>query len=187
MKRSIGMVVLAVALSTRPGIVMAQDGQGTGPARAPFGPAWSALIGEWVSVEPAQAGSGISSFRFELDGHAIIRRNRAEVAAGAARTTTPHEDLMMIYPDGAGDAARALYVDNEDHVIQYVATWSSGGKVLTFVSDAVPGAPRFRLVYQFQSASDVTVTFEIATPDNPNAFKPYVTGRARRTSTAPAR
>jgi hypothetical protein len=58
---------------------------------------------------------------------------------------------------------------------------------LTFVSDAIPGAPRFRLIYELQSPSDAVIRFEIATPDSPLAFRPYVTGRARRTSAAPAR
>jgi hypothetical protein len=162
-------------------------GQETRSAPPAFGAAWRVLVGDWVSVEPAPTGSGASSFRFELDGHAIVRRNRAEVTSGAAKTAKPHEDLMVVYPTGPGDAARALYVDNEGHVIQYAATWSPDFKVLTFLSDAVPGAPRFRLTYQFQSASEVSITFEIASPDSPAAFKPYVTGRARRTAAAPAR
>jgi hypothetical protein len=188
MRRSAATLAFAVVVSaTMPGFAMAQSRQGGGPPAAVFGPAWRALIGDWVSVEPAQTGSGASSFRLELDGRAIVRRNRAEIASGAARTTTPHEDLMVIYPIGTGNAARALYVDNEDHVIQYAASWSPDGKVLTFVSDAAPGAPRFRLVYAFQSASDVSIAFEIATPDNPDTFKTYVTGKARRTASAPAR
>ena len=166
---------------------MAQRSQSAGPPAAAFGPAWRALVGDWVSVEPSKAGSGTSSFQFELDGRAIVRRNRAEIATGAAKTTTPHEDLMVIYPAGAGNTARALYVDNEDHVIQYVAAWSADGRVLTFLSDAIRGAPRFRLIYEFQSASDVNIRFEVATPDNPDAFKPYLTGKVRRAATAPAR
>jgi hypothetical protein len=143
--------------------VPAQISPGVAPPAAGFGPGWRVLIGDWVSVEPA------------------------EIATGAAGTSTPHEDLTVIYPAGTGDAARALYVDNEGHVIQYAASWSDDGRALTFVSDAVPGAPRFRLIYEFHSSSDVAIRFEVATPDSPSAFKPYVTGRARRTTSAPAR
>jgi hypothetical protein len=180
---ALALVMSAAAAASAP----ARSGQGAAPPAAGLGPAWRALVGDWVSVEPPQSGSGASSFRWELDGHAIIRRSRAEIATGAAKTATPHEDLMVIYPAETGDAARALYVDNEGHAIQYAASWSGDGRVLTFVSDAVPGAPRFRLVYEFQSPSDVAIRFEIAAPGNPSAFKPYVTGRARRTSSAPAR
>jgi hypothetical protein len=186
MRRSAATLALAVSVAAS-GLAMTQRGQSAGPPAAVFGPAWRALVGDWESVEPAQAGSGASSFRLELDGRAIIRRNRAEIATGAARTATPHEDMMVIYPTGAGNAARALYVDNEDHVVQYAASWSPDGKVLTFVSDAIPGAPRFRLIYEFQSASEVAIRFEMAAPDSPDAFKPYVTGKARRTATAPGR
>jgi hypothetical protein len=93
-----------------------------------------------------------------------------------------HEDLLVIYTGPKPGEARALYVDNEDHVIQYLATWSADGKTLTFVSDVTPGAPRFRMTCRIQSTDGHVLDFDIAPPGSPDAFKPYVSGKLRRVS-----
>ena len=60
--------------------------------------------------------------------------------------------------------------------------WSADGKTLTFVSDVIPGAPRFRMVYKIQSADSHVLDFEIAPPGAPDAFKLYVSGALKRTA-----
>jgi hypothetical protein len=148
----------------------------------PFGPQWRALIGEWAGDGGGQPGSatGRTSYRFEVGERAIIRRNRAEIAATAGRPAAMHEDLLVIYAGSKPGEARALYVDNEDHVIQYTAAWSADGKTLTFVSDAAPGTPRFRMTYRIRSNDDHVLDFDIAPPGSPDAFKPYVSGALKR-------
>ena len=88
---------------------------------------------------------------------------------------------MVIYPDAGSEQSRAIYFDNEGHVINYSATWSAAGDVLTFVSQPAPGMPQFRLIYKKVDAQTMTVSFEIAPPGQAGAFKPYVSGRLRRT------
>ena len=132
-------------------------GQGATPAAASsaFGPQWRVLIGEWAGDGGGQPGSaGRTSYRFEVGERAIVRRNRADVAASAGRPASVHEDLLVIYSGAKPGEARALYVDNEDHVIQYSAAWSADGMTLTFVSDVMPTAPRFRMTYKIQSADE---------------------------------
>jgi hypothetical protein len=58
---------------------------------------------------------------------------------------------------------------------------------VVFLSDAAPGAPRFRLTYAWTGATpaEVALTFEIAPPNAPDTFKPYITSKVRRDGPAP--
>ncbi len=56
------------------------------------------------------------------------------------------------------------------------------GRRAVFTSEPVPAAPRFRLTYARVAEDVVDVTFEIAPPGSPDAFKTYVSGRSKRTS-----
>jgi hypothetical protein len=91
-----------------------------------------------------------------------------------------HDDLMVIYREAAGKPARAIYFDNEGHVIQYTLSFSADDRTLTFVSEAAPAAPRFRLKYAKGAGETVRIKFEIAPPGKPDAFKTYLEGSARR-------
>jgi hypothetical protein len=174
-------VVALVVVAAQPGVAARQAS--TPAAAAPaFGPQWRVLIGDWAGDGGGQPGSatGRTSYRFEVGERAIVRRNRADVAASAGRLASVHEDLLVIYAGSKADEARALYVDNEDHVIQYSAVWSADGKTLTFVSDATPTAPRFRMTYRIESADAHVLDFDIAPPGSPDGFKPYVSGKLKR-------
>ena len=91
---------------------------------------------------------------------------------------------MVIYPGFDSERPRAIYFDNEGHVIEYSAEWSAAGDVLTFVSKPAPSAPQFRLVYKKIDDQTLTIAFEMAPPGQPDAFKPYTTGRLRKKSGA---
>jgi hypothetical protein len=152
------------------------------PPQPPFSPAWQAVLGEWVGVGSGQPGSGEGTFAFrlELDDRIIVRKNHNDIAAAAGQPAAAHDDLMLIYPTDRVAEWRALYADNEGHVIYYRARWSADGKKLTFQSDINTGQPRYRLTYSVVSADEVVIGFEIAPPGKPDAFKSYLTGKARR-------
>jgi hypothetical protein len=147
-------------------------------------PKWRGLIGEWSGEGGGSPGpgSGGSSFQFDLGQHVIIRRNHANYPASAGRAATAHEDLMVIYPDAGGAGAKAIYFDNEGHVIEYVATWATDGKSLSLVSMPTPLKPGFRLVYTELARDQMDLTFEIAPPGRPGEFKRYLSGRLARKS-----
>jgi hypothetical protein len=153
------------------------------PAAAPqpFGPPWTVLIGDWVGEGGGRpgAGGGTASFALDLERHALVRRATSDYPAAEGRPAVHHEDLMVVYPGGPGPAARALYLDNEGHAIDYSAAWSADGKQLTFVSEARPGAPRFRLTYRVLDGDRLAVDFDIAPPGS-DTFAPYVSGVMRR-------
>ena len=152
-------------------------------AQKPDWTAWKFLIGDWVSDGPATQGSGAFSFRPELDGRILVRRNRADLPASQEHPSTSHDDLLILYPEAG--ALRADYFDNEGHVIHYRAAVASDGKSATFISDPAPGAPRFRLSYALLAEDRVHVRFEIAPPGQPDGFKTYVEGTVRRAQREP--
>jgi hypothetical protein len=85
---------------------------------------------------------------------------------------------MLIY-QAPERGFRAIYVDNEGHVINYIVTSTLEPKGAVFISDEAPGAPRFRLTYRMKADATVGVTFEMAPPGSAE-FKVYVEGTGRR-------
>ncbi len=143
---------------------------------------WRWLVGEWRGEGEGGpgAGGGTSSFAFDLGGQVLVRRSHSSYDAGPGRPATVHDDLLIVHPGSVPDRDRAVYFDNEGHVIDYDAAWSEGGDVLAFVSAASPGAPRVRLTYRRLGDDLVAVEFAVAPPGKPEAFAPYVSGRLRR-------
>jgi hypothetical protein len=134
------------------------------------------LEGTWVVEPDAQGATGGFRFATELGGGVMVRRNRLELPARGERRASVHEDLLVAWAEGG--ELRADYWDNEGHAIHYVVRTSPGRAELT---SRGPG-PRFRLTYRELEPGRVEVSFEMAPPDRPDAFAPYLTGRARRTA-----
>jgi hypothetical protein len=136
------------------------------------------LVGEWQGEGAGQPGQakGKADYRFELDGKVLVRRNQADLPAGNGRPAARHEDLMTIFAEGG--LMKALYLDNEGHVIRYLVTARPDGVV--FTSEPAPG-PRFRLSYIKKTETLVTVRFEIASPAKPEAFSIYLEADTRKT------
>jgi hypothetical protein len=140
------------------------------------------LVGEWTGEgdgEPDK-GSGRFSFAWDLQEKVLVRRNRADFPAAQGRPAFSHEDLMVIYRGDRSGPTRAIYFDNEGHVINYAVTLSDDKRTLTFLSDAVPAAPRFRLSYAKSADDSLKIKFEIAPPGKPADFKTYLEGTAHR-------
>jgi hypothetical protein len=140
------------------------------------------LLGDWVgdgSGGPGK-GSGQFSFRLDLQDKVIVRKNHAVFPAAAGRPAVTHDDLMVIYRAEGGGPTKAIYFDNEGHVIQYTASFSADQKTLVFVSEPAPAAPRFRLSYSKGEEGTVGIKFEMAPPTLPDAFRTYLEGKARR-------
>ena len=87
---------------------------------------------------------------------------------------------MLIIYAWPGDHTRAIYFDNEGHVINYAVAFRAGLDEISLVSDLLPAAPRFRLAYTGIEPDRVTIRFEIAPPGQPEAFSVYLQGSARR-------
>lgn len=85
---------------------------------------------------------------------------------------------MIVYPEAG--AMRAIYFDNEGHIIRYVVQPSGARQDLVLVSKPLASAPRFRLIYSPVKEDTVSIKFEIAPPGKPDSFSTYVEGIARR-------
>ncbi|HLP45823.1 MAG TPA: hypothetical protein VK469_07755 [Candidatus Kapabacteria bacterium] len=142
---------------------------------------WRFLLGEWVGEgggnQPGQ-GAGGSQFYLALSDNILVRKNHSEFPATKDRPAFTHDDVTIIYPEAG--KSRAIYFDNEGHVINYSAEFSEDHNTLTFVSDIQPSAPRFRLTYTKAANETLKLKFEIAPPGKPDAFSPYIKSVLRR-------
>ncbi len=168
-KRSVRALAIMLLL---PGVVALAAG---GDVPDPWGPA-RFLLGSWTTAGTAKAeeGTGTASFSLELDANVIVRRNRvAFPPSEPGKAPAVHEDLLVIYPQGGG--FRAIYFDNERHVIEYAVTFA--GEAATFETANADG-PRFRLLYRLLPDRTLASEFYIAPPGR--EFSLYLKGAARR-------
>jgi len=85
---------------------------------------------------------------------------------------------MVVFQEAG--KTRAVYFDNEQHVINYNVTVSSDSSSVVFVSDVLPATPRFRLTNTKAGTDKIKITFEIAPPGKPESFTRYIEAVARR-------
>lgn len=109
------------------------------------------LIGTWQATTQGgtagAAATGTYTFRFELGDHILARHTAGTGCKGPVDFDCEHGDLLYVYPDLSGSALKAIYFDNEGHVIQYAVSSSMPDSVVFLSDPSVPG-PRFRLAYE---------------------------------------
>jgi hypothetical protein len=143
--------------------------------------AYRYLLGEWEGENTGNPGQGRGSFTFtfDLDQNILVRRSSTAYPATAERPAFTHDDLIIIYTELTGNQ-RAIYFDNEGHVIHYEVSASADQKTISLVSDPNPTFPRFRFTYMETGVDTLDAGFEIAPPGQPEAFAMYISGPARR-------
>jgi len=114
------------------------------------------LIGTWeAKTQGGSAGataSGTYSFQTELNGHVLSRHATSSGCKGPADFDCLHGDLLYIYPSISGPPYRAIYFDNEGHVIQYEASTPSPTTVV-FLTNGPRTEPSFRLTYELKGST----------------------------------
>ncbi len=163
------LVAISTALAAAPASVPGADPAPL-DALAPLVGAWDAQGGG----APGQ-GAGTVTFAREAGGRAVVRRNAVTYPAAEGRPASTHEDLLVLHAEGA--ATKGLYLDNEGHVIRYVAAEAAPG-TLVLVSEPGDG-PRYRLTHDWRTPGTLRIAFEIAPPGS-TAFETYAEGRATR-------
>jgi hypothetical protein len=142
---------------------------------------WKFLLGEWVGEgggNVAGQGSGESKFFLDLDNNILIRESFADFPATKNRPAYTHRDKMIIYQQAS--STKAIYFDNEGHVINYEIKFSDDFNTIAFLSELIPGAPRFRLSYTKQKEDRIKLDFEFAPPNKPESFSLYLTAISKR-------
>ena len=110
----------------------------------------------WEAKTPGDGGvktSGIYTFRRELGGHVLARHSTSDPGCKApAAFDCEHGDLLYVYEDAPGQPLKAIYFDNEGHVIHYDVSVPDPHTVI-FLSEASRPGPQFRLMYELKGAS----------------------------------
>ncbi len=140
------------------------------------------LIGEWVSPVSGQPGEGIagfSTFSYALDKKIIIRNSRAEFApAPGEEKGLVHDDLLIIYQQPGESQLRAIYFDNEGHIIHYRVQFQDAQPGVVFESEATEKSPQARLAYTVEGDGTLVTEFSVAFPNGP--LLSHVKGKLRR-------
>jgi hypothetical protein len=136
------------------------------------GDAWKPLrflIGTWEAKtrggSAGAASSGSYSFQLELRDHVLARHSSGSGCKGPADFDCEHGDLLYVYQDAAGQPYKAIYFDNEGHVIHYDVSFPSPTSVV-FLSD------QFRLSYELKG-STMYGKFQMRGPGRDD-FKSYL-------------
>ncbi|MCX6175068.1 MAG: hypothetical protein NTZ27_09980 [Ignavibacteriales bacterium] len=144
---------------------------------------WNAfkfLIGEWTGEGTGAPGegSGQITFYFALQDQILVRKNHTEYPATANKSAFTHDNVLIHYHEN--NLVRAIYFDNEGHVIHYTTNFSSDLSALVLTSDVIPSAPRFRFTYTKLDNERLKVSFEIASPGKPEEFSKYLDGVVKK-------
>jgi hypothetical protein len=142
--------------------------------------AFEFLLGEWIGEGSGDPGRGEGGFTYSLDlqNTILVRKNWANYPATKDRPAFSHNDLMILHQEAG--KIRAVYFDNEQHVINYGVTVSNDSNSVVFVSEVTASAPRFRLTNTKSGTDSIKITFEIAPPGKPESFAPYIEAVAHR-------
>ncbi len=129
------------------------------------------LIGDWVSPVSGQPGQGIagySTFSYALDRKIIVRNSRAEFApAPGEEKGLVHDDLLISYQQPGETKLRAVYFDNEGHIIFYRVLFPDAQPGVVFESEGTEMSPQARLVYTTEADGTLVTEFSVALPGGP--------------------
>jgi hypothetical protein len=139
---------------------------------------WDWLMGNWVGEGVGAPGESSGGFTLQPDLNAtvLMRRGHTRFPASAGKPEVVHDDLMVVYAGSAGQPDRAIYFDNEGHVIHYSVAYADSGIVLT--SEGTGNGPVFRLTYIRLDQGGVNIRFAMSRDGE--SFTTYTEGRCRK-------
>ena len=115
----------------------------------------SFLKGTWEAKATRPDGvavNGTYSFAPDLKGTILARHDLSQTSChGPANFDCEHGDLLYVYRDAPGGRLKAIYFDNEGHVIHYIVSTPSPTSA-EFLSDGSQPGPQFRLIYELKAA-----------------------------------
>ncbi len=128
-------------------------------AAAPVNDPWKPfqfLIGSWEAKTQGGAAkaeaAGSYIFQPELKGHVLARHSSTASCKAPDAFDCEHGDLLYIYVDGPGQPYKAIYFDDEGHVLHYLVTLPTATSVMFLTDGSTPG-PQFRLSYELKDGT----------------------------------
>ena len=142
------------------------------------------LIGQWTGQGSGTPGNGAGAFSFapDLQRRILVRKSFAEYPPAGGKPSVRHDDLLIVYREGTAPI-RAIYFDNEGHVIRY--TVEAHANEAVFTSDGSRAETRYRMTYRVAGPNQLGFRFEIAEPGKNLA--PYIDAVLQREGTATAK
>jgi hypothetical protein len=114
------------------------------------------LVGTWeahtLGGSAGAAGAGTYTFQPELRNHVLARHSSSEKCKGPADFDCEHSDLLYVYRDAPGPSYKAIYFDNEGHIIHYDVSVPASTTAVLLSEPSQPG-PQFRLIYELKGAT----------------------------------
>ena len=142
--------LLMAVLILLPAMAFGQSGAAPDPFKA-----LSFLEQNWEANTNGYGGvksTRTYTFRRELGGHILARRSTSDVTCkGPTDFDCGHGDMLYVYQDAPGQPLKAIYFDNEGHVIHYDVT-TPGATSVVFLSEADRPGPQFRLSYELKDS-----------------------------------
>jgi hypothetical protein len=149
--------------------------QAAPPAPADPWKALSFLQGTWGGKTTGSRGvsaAGVYTFKSELGGHLLARYSTTDAGCkGPDDYNCEHHDLLYVFQDAPGQLLKAIYFDNEGHVIRYNVSTPDATTAI-FLSDASHPEPQFRLTYELKGAV-MSGKFEMRPPGQ-QGWKTYL-------------
>jgi hypothetical protein len=129
------------------------------------------LIGTWDarSLNGDVQSSGTYLFQTELRGHVLARHSATKDCKGPLDFDCEHSDILYIYAEGP--VYKAIYFDNEGHVIHYNVSTPAPATAV-FLSDEKQPGPQFRLAYELKNGV-MNGKFQIKVPGQAE-FRSYL-------------
>ena len=128
------------------------------PAESAIDP-WKSLqflMGTWEAhTQGGSAGAasvGTYTFQPELRNHILARHSGGEKCKGPADFDCQHADLLYVFREASGQSYKAIYFDNEGHVIHYDVSVPSPTTAIFLSEPSQPG-PQFRIAYELKGAT----------------------------------
>jgi hypothetical protein len=153
MKDEVSLLAVVAAACLCATSAVAQSAPSPGPD------AWEQLrflIGTWdaktLGGSAGAASSGTYSFQLELRDHILARHSSGAGCKGPASFDCQHGDRLYVYQDAPGQPYKAIYFDNEGHVIHYDVSIPGPASVLFLSGSSQPG-PQFRLSYELKGST----------------------------------
>jgi hypothetical protein len=95
---------------------------------------------------------GTYTFNPELKHHVLVRHSGSPAACKGPRNyDCGHSDLLYVYEEPENQSLKAIYFDNEGHVIHCEVSAPNSTTVI-FSSEQSPSGPQFRLIYELEDA-----------------------------------